>query len=108
MITSLFIRSERPLEVSVGCLFGTGIVVDVRRTDCRLGWHALAECVPPDHEAVLLYTRNGETRVGMIGYEGLFVDEETGACIENDDTVTHWCWIPERPMVDDAGEAITW
>lgn len=33
-----------------------------------------------------------------MGYEGLFVDEETGACIEDEDgQMTHWAWIAALP-----------
>ena len=39
-----------------------------------------------------------ELRIGHMGYEGFFVDEETGACLEDEDgQVTHWCHISALP-----------
>ncbi|EGG3767946.1 hypothetical protein HLC77_005287, partial [Salmonella enterica] len=59
------------------------------------------DCFPPDMEAVALVVQYGyhqELRIGHVGYEGLFVDEETGACIEDEDgRVTHWAWIAALP-----------
>ncbi|EJW3767634.1 hypothetical protein OB262_004439, partial [Salmonella enterica] len=58
---------------------------------------------------VVQYSYRQELRIGYMGYEGFFVDGETGACIEGEDgKVTHWAWIaalPELVEVDyDEGE----
>ena len=52
-------------------------------------------------ERVVLIVQYGdqqELRIGHMGYEGFFIDEETGACLEDEDgQVTHWCHISALP-----------
>ncbi|EAT2561446.1 hypothetical protein EI761_14150 [Salmonella enterica] len=106
MITTLFVESEEPLICAPGMPVCGGKLTGVYFCDLRgHPWHSLNDCFPPDMEAVVLVVQYGhhnqELRIGHMGYEGLFVDEETGACIEDEDgRVTHWAWIDALPEVD--------
>ncbi|EJL2770862.1 hypothetical protein NMB59_001654 [Salmonella enterica] len=113
MITTLFVESEDPLICAVGMPVCGGKLTGVYFGDLRgHPWHSLNDCFPPDMEDVVLVVQYGyrqELRIGHMGYEGLFVDGETGASIEDEDgKVTHWTWIaalPELVEVDyDEGE----
>ncbi|WP_232751749.1 hypothetical protein [Salmonella enterica] len=102
MITTLFVESEEPLICAAGMPVCGGELVSVYFGDLRgHPWHSLNDCFPPDMEAVVLVVQYGyrqELRTGHMGYEGFFVDEETGVCIEDEDgQVTHWAWIAALP-----------
>ncbi|EEH3272967.1 hypothetical protein GYE84_003329 [Salmonella enterica subsp. enterica serovar Bareilly] len=77
MITTLFVESEEPLICAAGMpVCGGKLVV-------QYGYHQ-------------------ELRIGHLGHEGLFVDEETGACVEDEDgKVTHWAWIDALPELSE-------
>ncbi|EHJ0339197.1 hypothetical protein KAB67_004120 [Salmonella enterica] len=102
MITTLFVESEELLICAAGMPVCGGKLVGVYFGDMRgHPWHLLNDCFPPDMEAVVLVVQYGhyqELRIGHLGHEGLFVDEETGACVEDEDgKVTHWAWIDALP-----------
>lgn len=85
MITTLFVESEESLICAAGMpLFG-GKLVGVYFGDLRgHPWHSLNDCFPPDMEAVVLVVQYGyrqELRIGHLGYEGLFVDEDKQAAV---------------------------
>ncbi|EJJ4075595.1 hypothetical protein NI359_003868 [Salmonella enterica] len=93
MITTLFVESEDPLICAAGMPVCGGKLTGVYFGDLRgHPWHSLNDCFPPDMEAVVLVVQYGyrqELRIGHMGYEGLFVDE--------DGQVTHWAWIAALP-----------
>ncbi|ECE0872506.1 hypothetical protein AIG70_002020 [Salmonella enterica subsp. enterica] len=106
MITTLFVESDEPLICAAGMPVCDGKLVGVYFGDLRgHPWHSLNDCFPPDMEAVVLVVQHGyhqELRIGYVGYEGLFVDEETGACIENEDAlVTHWSHLAALPELSE-------
>lgn len=108
MITTLFVESEEPLVCAAGMPVCGGTLTGIYFGDLRgHPWHSLNDCFPPDMEAVALVVQYGyrqELRIGHMGYEGLFVDEETGACIEDEGgQVTHWAWIAALPELSEVG-----
>lgn len=98
MITTLFVESDEPLVCAAGMPLCGGTLTGVYFGDLRgYPWHSLDDAFPPDMEAVVLIVQYGdqqELRIGHMGYEGFFIDEETGACLEDEDgQVTHWCHL---------------
>ncbi|EFE2643673.1 hypothetical protein CIJ41_005044 [Escherichia coli] len=106
MITTLFVESDEPLVCAAGMPVCGGTLTGVYFGDLRgYPWHSLNDAFPPDMEAVVLIVQYGhrqELRIGHMGYEGFFVDEETGACLEDEDgQVTHWCHISSLPEIQE-------
>ncbi|EMF8444304.1 hypothetical protein V3049_002343 [Salmonella enterica subsp. enterica serovar Muenchen] len=102
MITTLFVESEELIICATGMPVCGGKLTGVYFGDTRgHPWHSLNDCFPPDMEAVALvvkYDNRQALRIGHMGYEGLFVDEDTGACIEDEDgQVTCWARIAALP-----------